>query len=242
LVGYNTGPAVTAVIFDFDGLILDTEGPAFQSWQEIYREFGCTLPLSIWERVLGGHSGAPVICEYLESLLDRPVDRDDVLGRRRARNLELTAAEAILPGVYECIAEAKAFGVALGLASSSGREWVTSHLERLGLGGAFDCMRFHDDVSNVKPDPELYLSVLNGLGVAADDAIAFEDSPNGVTAAARAGIFCVAVPNKLTAQLSLDHADLALPSLDAIPLGELLRIAASSRRKGFTPSARPGTA
>lgn len=239
LVGYNTGPALAGVIFDFDGLILDTEGPAFQSWQEVYEEYGCTLPMSIWETVLGGYSSAPVICEYLETLLGNPLDREVVLERRNCRKLELTAAEEILPGVRECIAEAKALGVALGVASSSSRAWVMGHLERLGLGDLFDCVRCHDDVSHVKPEPELYLAVLDGLGITAADAIAFEDSPNGVTAAKRAGLFCIAVPNQLTARLSLEHADLALPSVNAMPLADLLQIAAHSARTALTPVAPP---
>ena len=237
MVRYNTGPALAAVIFDFDGLILDTEGPAFQSWQEIYEEHGCTLPMRIWETVLGGFSSAPVVCEYLETLLGRQIDRDAVFARRQARKLELTALESVLPGVEECISSAQTLGVRLGLASSSSRGWVSEHLDRLGLGNAFACLRCREDVAQVKPEPDLYLAALDGLGVGAGDAIALEDSPNGVTAAKRAGLFCVAVPNKLTARLSLDHADLALPSLDAMPLSELLRLAAHTPRKALTPTA-----
>ncbi|HEY6408189.1 MAG TPA: HAD-IA family hydrolase, partial [Ktedonobacteraceae bacterium] len=113
-------------------------------------------------------------------------------------------------------------GLKIGVASSSGHEWVDSHLARLGLIDYFDSIKCYDDVKHTKPDPELYLAVLTALGVQGYQAIALEDSPNGVIAAQRAGIFCVAVPNPVTRQLSLDHADLYLSSLSDVPLEELL--------------------
>jgi HAD superfamily hydrolase (TIGR01509 family) len=231
VVRYNIGPALRAVIFDFDGLIVDTEGPAYRSWQEIYAEFGCTLPLSIWERVLGGFTSVPFICEYLETLLGRPIEREAILARRQARKLELTAAEPVLPGVLDYISAAKTMRVRLGLASSSSRRWVTDNLAQRGLANVFDCLCCREDVQHVKPAPDLYVAALAGLGAGSEDAIALEDSPNGITAAKRAGLFCVAVPNKLTARLSLDRADMALPSLDAMPLAELLQFAAHAPRR-----------
>jgi HAD superfamily hydrolase (TIGR01509 family) len=225
----NEMPAFSAVIFDFDGLILDTEMPAFQSWQEIFEHHGHALPMSVWELVLGGRSSAPIVCDYLEELVG-PIDRELLVERRKARNLQLLEAEEILPGVRERIAEAKALGMRLGVASSSSREWVAGHLERFGLRDFFDCLRCGDEVSRVKPEPDLYLAALEGLGVEADRAIAFEDSPKGVTAAKSAGIFCVAVPNTLTSRLPLDHADLVLPSLEAVSLADLSRHVERERR------------
>ena len=93
---------------------------------------------------------------------------------------------------------------------------------RLGLMEHFDAIKCANDVTNVKPDPELYLIALVALKVRASEAIALEDSPNGILAAKRAGLFCVAVPNPITVQLSLDHADLRLDSLAELPLEKLL--------------------
>jgi HAD superfamily hydrolase (TIGR01509 family) len=216
---------ITAVIFDFDGLILDTEMPSFQSWQEVFECHGHTLPMSVWELVLGGRSSAPIVCDYLEELVGSPIDRDLLIQQRRTRNLELIEAEEVLPGVRERIIEAKALGLRLGVASSSSREWVAGHLDRFGLRDYFDCLRCGDEVGRVKPEPDLYVAVLEGLGVEPGCAIAFEDSPKGVTAAKRAGLFCIAVPNSLTSSLPLDHADLVLPSLEAMPLIEMLEFA-----------------
>jgi len=213
---------IRALILDFDGLILDTEGPAFQSWAEIYEEYGVTLPLSKWAAAIGASLEAFDPHEYLESQLGRTLDHEALQARQRARESELIDAESILPGVGEYVAEAKGLGLKLGLASSSDCEWVHRHLGRLGLRDQFDCIKCADDVERLKPHPDLYLAVLDELGLRGDEAIALEDSPNGITAAQAAGIFCVVVPNPLTRQLCTDRADLRLDSLAELPLAELL--------------------
>src|SRR5262249_54309165 len=121
---------------------------------------------------------------------------------------------------------AAGLGLKLAVASSSSRDWVAGHLDRLGLLGHFDVLKCSDDVVQVKPDPGLYRAVLDALGVVPHRAIALEDSPNGIAAAKGAGLFCVAVPNALTGRLVLDGADLRVPSLTELPLAQLLRVAA----------------
>jgi len=113
-------------------------------------------------------------------------------------------------------------GLKVGVASSSTRDWVRGHLERLGILDSFDCLRCRDDVASAKPEPDLYLAVLECVGVLAAEAIAIEDSPNGVLAAKRAGMRCVAIPNSITARLDLGRADLILDSLADVTLPELL--------------------
>jgi len=107
-------------------------------------------------------------------------------------------------------------GPTLAIASSS-RKWVEGHLLRLGLLDRFHILRCSGDVPRVKPDPALCLAVLEATAVRAGDALALEDSPNGVLAAKRAGLACAAVPNALTARLDLGAADLRLASLAACP-------------------------
>jgi beta-phosphoglucomutase-like phosphatase (HAD superfamily) len=110
----------------------------------------------------------------------------------------------------------------LAVASSSGRRWVVGHLERLGVAHRFDAIKTADDVERVKPAPDLYLAAVAALGLKPYEAIALEDAPNGLHAAKRAGLFCVAIPNALTGRLPLDHADLRLVSLAHTPLDALL--------------------
>lgn len=208
---------------DFDGLILDTEGPAFHSWQEIYQEYGVTLPLSQWAAAIGASLEAFDPFAYLESELGRALDYEALRARQRRREAELIEAESVLPGVRELIVEAKRLTLKLGLASSSDCEWVYRHLKRLGLSDKFDCIKCADDVERIKPHPDLYLAVLEELGLGPAEAIALEDSPNGIAAAHAAGIFCVVVPNPLTSRLAIKHADLRLRSLAELRLGKLIR-------------------
>ena len=209
------------VVFDFDGLILDTEAPVYDVWQAIYTEHGHTLDFARWAECIGTADTFDP-CDHLETLLGRPIDAAPLLRLHRARTDLLIAAQPVLPGVREYVDEARRLGVRLGVASSSSRAWVEGHLTRLGLREHFDVVRCADDVARVKPDPALYLSVLEATGVAAHQAVALEDSPNGVRAAKRAGLACIAVPNPLTARLDLAEADLRLGSLADVPLADLL--------------------
>ena len=159
---------------------------------------------------------------HLEERLGRPLPKE-VLDRRIGRRTELVLANKILPGVVQRIDEAKAMGLKLGVASSSTVDWVRGHLVRLGIFDRFDCLRCRDDVPNAKPEPDLYVAVLECLGVPASEAFAIEDSPNGVLAAKRAGMRCVAIPNSITARLDLGQADVLLGSLAEVTLPELLR-------------------
>jgi HAD superfamily hydrolase (TIGR01509 family) len=221
---------IRALVFDFDGLILDTEGPIYKAWVEIYEELGADLPLSAWEAWVGGSPQGFDPCGYLESQLGRAVDRKTLTGRASKREDELILLESALPGVEEYIADAKRLGLKLGVASSSDCPWVYRHLERLGLRDQFDSIKCAEDVENVKPSPDLFLAVLDELGVDPEEAIAFEDSPHGITSAQSAGLFCVVVPNPLTSQMPTDHADLSLGSLADLSLEELLSRVEGERR------------
>jgi len=220
------GSSIRAVIFDFDGLILDTEGPIFQSWQELYQSFGGTLTFEAWSTIIGTISNEHDHFEGLEEQIGYPVDRLTLSPKRRGRELELIANQPIRPGVEQHLQDARRLGLKIGLASSSPCIWVVGHLEQRGLISYFDCIEARDDVSQVKPEPELYLKVLSHLGVRADQTFVIEDSPIGVTAAKRAGLYCVAVPNELTRHMHLDHADLLLHSLEDKTLPELVNLAA----------------
>jgi HAD superfamily hydrolase (TIGR01509 family) len=213
--------AIRALLFDFDGLIVDTETPSFASWQEVYREHGEKLPLERWAAIVGTIGGFEPL-DYLEEL-HGPVDREAVQARRDEHEISLLEIEELRPGVLDYLEEAQRVGLKTAIVSSSTQQWVNRHLARLEQAEHFDEIVTADlDQARAKPRPTLYLEALKRLGVSADEAIAFEDSPNGVTAAKAAGIFTVAVPNGVTASLGLEEADLRLESLAELPLRELL--------------------
>ena len=214
--------AVRGLLFDFDGLIVDTETPSMASWQEMYREHGHELPLEQW-MTLVGTIGAPFDpYTHLEELAG-PLDRETVLQRRRDHELSLTDVEDLRPGILEYLDDARALGLKTAIVSSSTNDWINRHLARLERAEHFEAIVAADhDVSRAKPAPTLYLEALDQLELGPEEAIAFEDSPNGIKAAKAAGIFCVAVPNGVTATLGLDEADLVLDSLADLPLRALI--------------------
>jgi len=188
----------------------------------VFVDHGCELKLETWAECIGAGASTFDVYAHLASAAARTVDVESVRRRRRPRHAALIAAQAILPGVREWIEDSRRLGLKLGVASSSTSEWVSGHLERLGLAGYFQCLKCADHVSKTKPDPELYVCVLDALGLGANESVAVEDSPNGVRAAKAAGLFCVAVPNALTRSLDLSEADLQLMSLKDMCPAELL--------------------
>jgi HAD superfamily hydrolase (TIGR01509 family) len=215
--------AIRGLLFDFDGLLVDTETPSRRAYEELYREHGHELPLDRWATLVGT-IGAPFDPDdHLEQLVGRPLDRDALTRRRRANEDRLCELEDLRPGVEEYFAEAGRRGLRTAVVSSSTTDWIERHLGRLGRLDGFDVIvAANGDTARAKPRPDLYLEALETLGLEAREAVAFEDSPNGVTAAKAAGLVCVAVPNPITETLALDAADLVLESLEELPLADLL--------------------
>jgi HAD superfamily hydrolase (TIGR01509 family) len=222
---------IRAIVFDFDGLILDTEEPIYRSWLEVYEAHGETLPFERWVQTVGSTTTEFHPQRHLEERLGRPLSQEVVDGRI-GRRTEMILAQQVLPGILEYIDAATALGLKLGVASSSTRDWVSGHLERLGILRRFDCVRCRDDVNSAKPAPDLYIAVLDCLGVSPSEAFAIEDSPNGVIAAKQAGMLCAAIPNSITARLDLSQADVVLRSLSDVPLRDLLQRLDAGRTMG----------
>lgn len=211
-----------ALIFDFDGLMLDTETPEVYVWQNIYREHGLELPVDEWAKTIGGYGISSFdAATHLAELTG--LDAAPLRVRYRRESDAIIHASPVLPGVVDILNEARTRGLKLAVASSSSHAWVDSHLSRLGLADRFDRVVCSDDVApgRTKPNPDLFLLALDQLKVQKEAAVVFEDSPNGVRAAKSAGIFVVAVPNPLTVRLGVDGADLTVKSLAELSLDEL---------------------
>jgi beta-phosphoglucomutase-like phosphatase (HAD superfamily) len=215
--------AIRGLLFDFDGLLIDTESPSRLVFEELYREHGHELPRDRWATVIGTLGAEFEPYTHLEELVGRPLDREALDVRRRAREDELCDLEDLRPGIEEYREEAERLGLGTAIVSSSSRNWIERHLGRLGRTNGWDAIVTADgDSERAKPRPTLYLEALAALGLEPHEAIAFEDSPNGVRAAKAAGIACVAIPNPATSTLAFDEADLVLESLADVPLSELL--------------------
>ena len=222
--------SVEAIVFDFDGVVIDTETPDFTTWRDEFRAHGVELSLDLWSGYIGGSTGTFDIYSHLEELTGRALDRDEVGPRRRGKYLDAVNANPLLPGVVDYVSTARQLGLKVAIASNSSRDWVEGHVVRRGLGGHFEAIRTRDDVEAVKPAPDVYLAALDAVGVAPERAVAIEDSPTGAAAAVAAGLFCVAVPNGMTEGMEFARYDLRTGSLAEMALPDLLALA--SNRSG----------
>ncbi|MCU0240974.1 MAG: HAD family hydrolase [Vicinamibacteria bacterium] len=220
--------AIQALIFDFDGLIVDTEMPIFEIWQDIFARHGHALALAEWQHALGTHGGFdPFAC--LGALTGRALDNAALAEEARVRHIAVTRAQPLLPGVLALLQDAARAGCHAAVASSSPLSWVAMWLQHHGIESLFGAVCAREDVRQVKPAPDLFLLAAERLGVPPAACLVLEDSPNGIRAAAAAGMRCVAIPNPLTRQLELPKADLVLESLNGITLADLMaRVTAHS--------------
>ena len=216
---------IKALIFDFDGLIIDTESPEYDIWQAIYRDHGHELAPETWGQIVGGWGASQFdAAEQLVELAGDGLNADELRARHRSESDALVLQQPILSGVVAYLEEARRQDIHLAIASSSPHSWVDTHLARLGLADRFEAIICRDDVPprRTKPHPDLFLKALDTVGVQADEAIVFEDSPNGIKAARAAEIYVVSVPNPFTALLKTDGANLTLESLAELSLQKLL--------------------
>jgi HAD superfamily hydrolase (TIGR01509 family) len=214
--------ALKGLIFDFDGVIIDSETPEYLTWKHIFAQYGVNLTLQIWETGLGTSASAFNPLDFLESSLNHPVDREKLRNQHRSTCLEMISHMPILPGIQKFISQALELGIHTAIASSSNCEWISSNLHRLGLSEQIQVTCTGDEVSTVKPSPELYLLALSRMGIKPQEAIAIEDSPNGIRAAKAARIFCIAIPNPVSKDLDLSSANLIAPSLADLHLQDLI--------------------
>jgi HAD superfamily hydrolase (TIGR01509 family) len=212
---------VRAVVLDFDGLILDTETPIFETWREEFARRGQELRMADWQHALGTFGGYDPV-RHLQELTGESLDADALRLATRERNWQRCGELPVLPGVRELLEDAGRLGLGAAVASSSSMAWVGSWLEKHGLRPLVQAVCTRDDVERVKPAPDLFLLAATRLGVAPAECVVFEDSPNGIRAAKAAGMRCVAVPNAITCALPLGDPDLVLGSLADHPLPRLL--------------------
>jgi len=221
-------PAIDALLFDFDGTIMDSETAVFDAYRRLYAEHGHELSLEDWASGIGTLGGFDPVAD-LEARLGREIDQASLEGRSW-EDIASAGDPGLRPGVRRYVDRARERDIRLGIVSSNDREWVDRHLERLGITDVWAAIVTADgDETRAKPSPALYEQALGELGVDASRAVAIEDSPNGIAAARAAGVFCVAAPNDVTAGLDLSAADVVVRSLDELPLERLLELAVGRR-------------
>jgi HAD superfamily hydrolase (TIGR01509 family) len=206
-----------AVIFDMDGVLIDSEPLHFAVLSDLLARAGHTLTRAENEQFIGTTSEAmfsTLIARHgLSGTVAEYIARYDETLLRVLREPHAPA-----PGVIALMARSRELGKRLAVASSSRRPWVEATIQSLGLADAFDAVVTGDDVERGKPDPAIYLLTAQRLGVRPDRCVAIEDSPNGVQSARLAGMTVLGVRTEYTAHLHLDGVARSVDSLAELDL------------------------
>ncbi|MGY3717913.1 HAD family hydrolase [Sutcliffiella cohnii] len=213
---------IKAIVFDFDGLILDTEYALYESFCELLEIDSSNLPIKDYAHYIGTDSEA--LYELIVKKANGKMSKEEIIEKTHVLHKEKLKSPISREGVKEYLKAAKEKGLKIGLASSSNREWVTHFLNELNLLHYFDILQTRDDVEKVKPDPTLYKNVIEHFGINPSEAIAFEDSANGTKAAIAAGLNVVIVPNKITETLHFEKYHARISSMREKELNEIIDI------------------
>jgi HAD superfamily hydrolase (TIGR01509 family) len=215
-------PPVRALLFDFDGTMLETESSSYGSWRELLAEHDYELTHDTWSAAVGTIDGVDPV-RLLEAHLGEPVDRGELTHRQAALHRKMLTEEVLRPGIQRIADDARGRGLRTAIVTSASERWVREHLRRLELDADWEHIVAADgDPSRAKPAPLLYEEALELLGVDPAEGVAIEDSPNGVSAAKAAGLATVAFPNPITERMDLGHADVVVTDLDSLGLDGLL--------------------
>lgn len=221
---------IKGIIFDFDGLIFDTETHHYNVLNDIFIEHGSTLPLTKWQEQIGTQTDfSPYV--YLEKQLKLKLDHKALQDTFEEKLHAKLSTEKARAGVENYLQSANELGLKIGLASSSNYDWVSTHLKNLNLFDYFHCIKTSDDVETVKPDPSLYLEAAKCLQLDVQECLVFEDSANGSLAAKSAGMSCVIVPNEVTEAMDFCEVDYRISSMSEISLEDVIEIVERANSK-----------
>lgn len=210
---------IKGIVFDFDGLIIDTESAWYLAFKEVFQGYNVEFPKEIFVTCIGTDDST------LKAFFEEKLGADEIEKIMNLVNENLKARTLLLDireGVREYLEEAKALGLRIGLASSSSREWVEGFLRQFQIIDYFEVIKTGDEVEKVKPDPTLYIKAVEALNIKPDEAVAFEDSANGAKAAVAAGLKCVIVPNEMTKEINFEKFHVRIHSMSEMSLAQVI--------------------
>ena len=205
--------AFAAVLFDFDGVLVDTEHAIYQAWARTFQAHGHDLPLEVYTRCIGSDFATWSPKTHLEDLTGMAFDWHDLDGRRQEEILRDLTHEGPMPGVIDLLEMLARRGIRRAVVSSSSHHWVDGWLEKLAFADCFETVVCRGDAPRIKPAPDLYLAATERLGLKPEDCLVIEDSLNGVKSAKAAGMEVWVVPNRVTEGLDFSAAGRIFPSL-----------------------------
>lgn len=206
-----------AVVFDFDGTLIDTEMLQYKAWRRVLARRGAAFSLADWRGAVGGAPDAFDPVAVVEAREARRLPAAEVHAEQLREVERGLAGGRLRPGVRAWLDDARALGLRLALASNSDAGWVHGWLERLGLEPLFEAVATGDEVALPKPAPDIYRLAVARVRVPAAAALAVEDSPLGAEAALAAGLGCVVVPNVFTRPFDFPAAARRMPAFGTPP-------------------------
>jgi HAD superfamily hydrolase (TIGR01509 family) len=206
-----------AVLIDFDGVIIDSEWPIYQSWRRVFEREGHELSQDVYIHCIGSDFNAWSPPDYLEELTGESFDWDEVNAARQAEIMRDLDGARPMPGAAELLQALEHMPSAI--VSSSSHRWVDGWMEKLGLMPLVNTTVCRGDAPRIKPAPDLFLEAARQLDVDPTDCLVIEDSHNGMNAAHAAGMKVIAVPNRLTNILDFSNAEWFARSLTEVLTG-----------------------
>lgn len=207
---------IQAILFDLDGLMVDSEPLAKGAWRLLLARYGHSLDRATVDALFGLRSADSA--RLVRERFSLPLSAEQVAAEKREilRSLLRDGALRTMPGLFDLLRAVDERGLVRAVATSSGRDWASFALCAVGAEQGFAAVIAGDLVQKGKPAPDIYLAAARALSLPPEACLALEDSPPGVQAAKAAGMRCVAVPNEMTAGMDLSRADWILPSLAAV--------------------------
>jgi HAD superfamily hydrolase (TIGR01509 family) len=220
---------LAAVVFDFDGVVMDSETPEFESYRQVFERYGVALTPGEWCGQIGIWSDGQDE-RWFHELCRRASNTPDVetFAAEKRRIFDAVVPREPMGGVRTLVEELAAAGIPAAIASSSSADWVMRALDLVGMRPQFAAVVTGDAVARRKPAPDVYLEAARRLGVDPSRAVAIEDSAPGLAAARAAGMATIAIPHWLTAAHDLSGADLRVSHARELTLARLTELAAQT--------------
>ncbi len=206
---------IKAVVFDMDGLMVDTEPLYSEAMSQVAEKRGKCFTLNIKQKVMGrvAIESLTIFKEQLglnESPTELLEEREEIYGKLLAQNLKP------MPGLFRLLHLLEEMNIRKAIASSSKRLWIDLIVNKLGILERFEIIVSGQEVKHGKPNPDIYLLAAKKLNLNPEECLVLEDAFSGVAAAKSAKMKCIAVPNQFTQGLDFSNADLILNSLEDI--------------------------
>lgn len=201
------------IIFDFDGVLVDTEWAIYQSWVHLYAREGQEISIATYAPCLGAGYSHWDPAAHLEKLTGKSYDWDKETPARQAMLEADLERMGLMDGALELLDWCAEQGIGITVASSSSRRWVQGWLEKLGIYSRFAGVFTRTDGYAVKPNPALFEAAQQCMELQKEDCLIIEDSENGTIAARNAAIPCVAIPNRMTENSDFSRAAYCCASL-----------------------------